>query len=112
MIRAVGVVVALGLGVLLAGCSEQQSDPPLPGSLEELVTRVAEVRGLEAPDELDVRYLPRSGIPALLDELLTEDDRAIMAEVTTLYRLLGYIANDQTYLEVYRSFGQGSILGL
>lgn len=101
------------LAVALAGvaCAGQPREAA-PESLEQLVERVADIRDLDQPSSFDVRYIPRSELPRLLDELITDDDRELFAETTLLYRLLGYIENDQDYLQVYRSFGAGSILGL
>jgi hypothetical protein len=73
---------------------------------------VAEVRGLAAPPSLKASLVARSELPALLNGLITEEDRELFAHTTTLYRLLGHFRDDQDYLNIYQSFGADSILGL
>jgi hypothetical protein len=86
--------------------------PPLPEALQQVMERVAEIRGLAPLPGLHAELVARPDLPALLDTLLTDDDRKLMAEVTTLYRLLGHFRQDQDYLSIYQSFGADSILGL
>jgi hypothetical protein len=86
--------------------------PELPAALQEVMERVAELRQLEPLPGLQAELVARADLPALLDRLLTEDDRALMDQTTTLYRLLGHFRQDQDYLSIYQSFGAESILGL
>jgi hypothetical protein len=85
---------------------------PLPPELQKILDRVAEVRGLEAPPTLKASLVSRADLPALLDRLITEDDRQWFAETTTLYRLLGHFTPEQDYLSIYQSFGALAVLGL
>ena len=89
-----------------------ETPPPLPDALHAVMERVAEVRGLEPLPGLHAELVSRPELPALLETLLTDDDRQLMSEITTLYRLLGHFREDQDYLSIYRSFGADSILGL
>ncbi len=84
----------------------------IPEELREILDRVAELRELEAPPSIDAELIARSELPALLETLITEEDMEYFAETTTLYRLLGYIANDEDYFDIYMSFGADGILGL
>ena len=85
---------------------------PLPDELREILDDIAGVRELEAPESLEAHVIPRSKLPDLLDSLTTDEDRKAFAELTTLYRLLGHLRNDQDFLTVYESFGADAILGL
>ncbi|MEX2080634.1 MAG: hypothetical protein WEC33_03380 [Dehalococcoidia bacterium] len=83
----------------------------LPEGLATILDRVAELRELEAPPDLDAELVTRSDLPALLASILTDEDMEYFAELTTVYRLLGYLENDQDYYDVYTSFGATGILG-
>lgn len=85
---------------------------PLPPGLQEMLEQVAEVRGLPPPPELTVSLVSRADLPALLDELITDDDREWFQRTTTLYRLLGHFTPDQDYLSIYQAFGATAVLGL
>ena len=132
---ALGVIIASALVVAVA-CSDREDDPdsagtsaasetPTPGAtrppstpqalppaLQEIMDNLASVRGLPAPPELEVNLVARSELPALLDSLLTDEDREWFDDTTTLYRLLGHFRDDQDYESVYESFGGTSVLGL
>ncbi len=84
----------------------------LPPELQEVMDRVAEIRGLAAVPALHAEIVSREALPALLDSLITDEDRDVAAHVTTLYRLLGHFRPDQDYLSIYQSFGADSVLGL
>lgn len=116
-----GAVASLALAV--TACSSSGGDDtasvtpastpqPLPPQLQVILDRVAELRGLSAPPDLRAEFVARSDLPALLESLITDDDRRWFAETTRLYRLLGHLRNDQDYLTVYRAFGGDRILGL
>jgi hypothetical protein len=77
-----------------------------------MLADVVSIRGLPPPASLAVSFVARADLPALLDRLLTDDDRRWFHNTTTLYRLLGLLRNDQDYLSVYSSFGSDAILGL
>lgn len=84
----------------------------LPPGLKQILDDVAEVRDLDPPPALKAGFVSRSDLPALLESLITEDDRRLFAQTTTLYRLLGHFRDDQDYLALYQGFGADSILGL
>jgi hypothetical protein len=108
-----------------AACSERQQNgwapypdatfeapANLPPGLAHTLVKVAQVRELDPPPDLKAELVARSDLPTLLDRLLTDDDKRIFAATTTLYRLLGFMRNDQDYLSIYRSFGADAVLGL
>jgi predicted small lipoprotein YifL len=86
--------------------------PSTDTAYREILAEVARLRGLPAPADLYIRFVARADLPALLDDLLTDEDRRWFAETTTLYRLLGHLRTDQNYLDIYRSFGATAVLGL
>lgn len=94
-----------------AGSATPAAAQPLPAGLQKILDRVAGLRGLPAPPALTVEFLPRSKLTATLDGLITDDDRQWAAQLTNLYRLMGIIENNQDYLEIYRSFSSGAVLG-
>lgn len=85
---------------------------PLPEGLREVLEQVAEVRGLEPPEELKASLISRADLPGLLEDLITDDDREWFARTTTLYRLMGHFTPEQDYLTIYQSFGAEAVLGL
>lgn len=114
---------AASLALLFAACSSSgggdraavtptMTPQPLPSQLQVVLDRVAELRGLSAPTNLRAEFVSRSDLPALLDSLITGDDRRWFEQTTRLYRLLGHLRNDQDYLSVYQAFGGGLVLGL
>lgn len=94
-----------------AGSPTPAAAQPLPPELQKVLDRVAQLRGLPAPAALKVVFLPRSQLTATLDSLITPEDRAWAARITNLYRLMGFIANNQDYMEIYRSFSGAAVLG-
>ncbi len=90
----------------------REPGPPLPPAVAQALEDVAEVRDLEPPPDLRVNVIPRSELPALLDSLITDDERELYHNTTTLYRLLGHFSDDQDYLSLYTAFGATGILGL
>jgi hypothetical protein len=128
--------LVLATPVILAACSDRDSGdspgdtpsdrstptsaPTLPPStpgplspgLQKLMDEVASVRGLPGPSQLEVNLIARSELAALLDSLLTDEDREWFRNTTTLYRLLGHFRDDQDYETIYKNFGTGSVLGL
>jgi len=124
-------VVGLLLLVAAAACSPRAAAPvattptstaapsaaatPAPAAeagYRAILADVARLRGLPVPANLEIRFVSRADLPALLDQLLTEEDRRWFAQTTTLYRLLGHFRPDQNYLDIYRSFGASAVLGL
>ncbi len=85
---------------------------PLPPQLATMLDRVASLRGLAPPDNLRAGFVSRSDLPALMDRLITADDRRVFAQTTTLYRLLGHLRKDQDYSSVYREFTSQAVAGL
>lgn len=123
--------LTVAVAVLLAACSGNSDEPPataspspggpdstrgpappLPPVIAEALEDVAEVRGLPAPPDLRASLVSREDLPELLDSLITEHDRELLATTTTLYRLLGHFRDDQDYLTLYQSFGATGVLGL
>lgn len=88
------------------------SPESLTPGLRKILDDVATVRQLAPPPDLKITLIPRSQLPALLDDLLTAEDRGWFDHTTTLYRLLGHLGDDQDYLSIYKSFGTDAILGL
>lgn len=126
-------LLAVSLCLLLVACTSRPGPPagtpsvgaPSPASpsaspgegfagpsLAQMLDEVAALRGLAAPPNLQVRFVARSELPRLMEDLLTEEDLRWFAETTTLYRLLGHLRPDQDYLEIYRSFSAAAVLGL
>ncbi|MCC7364375.1 MAG: hypothetical protein IT303_08365 [Dehalococcoidia bacterium] len=83
----------------------------LPEGLQQVLDRVAEVRGLAAPPDLKVEFLPRSKLNETLEGLTTDEDRRWFAQTTVLYRLLGHMANDQDYETIFEEFTGDAVLG-
>lgn len=95
-----------------AGRAGPASGEPLPPSVSVMLRDVSALRELPPPAALKVNIVPRSGVVDLLDRLTTDEDREWFARTTTLYRLLGHIADSQDYLSIYRAFGGVAILGV
>lgn len=124
--RRIAGLVFLGAVLLTASCGgsgapvRPTSPPtvtdlqttPLPPSLVKVAEDVARLRGLPPPLGVRFGFVPRSAVPALIDRLLSDEERARFAERTTLYRLLGHFRSDEDYLSVYRQLGRSSVAGL
>ncbi len=78
--------------------------PPLPDSIRELVEEVAEVRGLEAPETLVALTVARADLPDTYLTLVTEEDRLEADTLTEIYRLLGYLDDDEHLWDIQTSF--------
>lgn len=78
--------------------------PPLPDSIRELVEEVAEFRGLEAPESLVALTVARADLPDIYLTLVTEEDRAELDTLTEVYRLLGYLDDDEHLADIQTSF--------
>lgn len=111
-----GLVIAAA--VFIAACgggsnSRATATPgPLPAGLQTTLERVASLRGLPVPAGLRFAFVARSDVPALLDRLMTDDDRRTAANTTTLYRLLGHLRADQDYASVSRELTAATVVGL
>ena len=123
--RRLLVVAGLTLALLLAACGGDDSSSapnstaapaietvPLPSSLVQVAKDVAQLRGLPVVEGVKMGFVPRASVPALLDQLLSDEDRAQFTQTTTLYRLLGHFRPDEDYLSVYRQLGSESVAGL
>ncbi len=77
---------------------------PLPRSIRELVEEVAAVRGLEAPETMRALTVARADLYDTYVELVTEEDRAELDETTEIYRLLGYLGDDEHLWDIQTSF--------
>ena len=78
--------------------------PPLPDSIRELVEEVAQFRGLEAPESLVALTVARADLPDTYLELVTEEDRLEADTLTEVYRLLGYLDEDEHLWDIQTSF--------
>jgi len=78
--------------------------PPLPDSIRVLVEEVAEVRGLEAPETMRALTVARENLYDTYVELVTEEDRSELDTSTEIYRLLGYIDDDEHLWDIQTSF--------
>lgn len=78
--------------------------PPLPDSIRELVEEVAEFRGLEAPESLVALTVARADLPDTYLTLVTEEDRLEADTLTEVYRLLGYLEDDEHLWDIQTSF--------
>lgn len=108
VVVVVAVVVACGSGD--GGTSRAGAD--LPIAFARALSQVSEIRGLSPPPDLRVTFVSREELPALLDTLISEEEREFFARKTTLYRLLGHFGPDEDYLSVYSRFGAAAITGL
>ena len=86
------------------GATDAGDAPPLPDSIRELVEEVAEVRGLEAPETMRALTVARADLYDTYLELVTEEDRAQLDETTEIYRLLGYLEDDEHLWDIQTSF--------
>lgn len=89
-----------------------EAGQPLPPALQRMLEDVATVRELSPPGNLEVAFVSRSEVPALLDHLTTGSDRQSFAQLTTLYRLLGHLSKNQTYEGAYRELTNQAVVGL
>lgn len=78
--------------------------PPLPDSIRALVDEVAEVRRLEAPETMVALTVARADLPDTYLTLVTEEDRAEVDTLTEVYRLLGYIDDNEHLWDIQTSF--------
>ncbi|MCA9565414.1 MAG: hypothetical protein KC561_18075, partial [Myxococcales bacterium] len=97
-----------------AVATETQAAPPepLPAAVQDVLNTVAAARNLAAPPALRAKVVTQNEVAGILREALTEEDRRWFAQTTTLYRLLGYLDADETYLEIYEGFASGAVIGL
>mgnify|MGYP001483837187 CR=1 FL=1 len=77
-----------------------ESQPLSPG-LQAMLEDVAEIRGLPAPTGIRIGAIPRERVAEFVESELTDDDRAAMDHLTSLYRLLGYLSANQDYRQLY-----------
>ena len=86
------------------GSTERDEPPPLPQSVREILDEVAEVRELEAPETMRALTVARANLPDTYLDLITEDERRQLDETTALYRLLGYLSEDEDLWDIQMSF--------
>jgi hypothetical protein len=83
---------------------DDEGGEPLPDDLRRVLDEVADLRELDAPDDIEVEFITRAELPATYDSVLTDDDLEDFDQATTLYRLIGYIENDQDYRDIIDRF--------
>jgi hypothetical protein len=69
-----------------------------------LLGEVAEVRELEAPSTMRALTVARADVYDTYVGLVSEEDRADLDETTDLYRLLGYLDEDEDLWEIQTAF--------
>ena len=87
-----------------AAAATPEEPPPLPDAIREILEDVAEVRGLEAPPALHALTVARSGVENVYTGLVGEEDRRRIDDTTKLYRLLGYLDEDEHLWDITLSF--------
>ena len=117
-----GIGALLTLTAALAGCGDDDTPSPaaqlpvtptaLAPAAAAMLDEAARVRGLAPPADLQAALITRAQLPAVLETTLTEADRAWFARTTTLYRMLGYLAPDEQYLDLYLGFARDAVIGL
>jgi hypothetical protein len=118
--RSLAATIVVVAVLTLAGCSDKARPVPtptpaaseVPPALQQILTDVAKIRELTPPPTLKAQLIARSELSALLDRLITDEDRKDFRDRTTLYRLLGHLRKDQDMYSVYRAFGGDAVLGL
>ena len=86
------------------GRAGREDAPPLPASVREILEEVAEVRELEAPETMRALTVARVNLYDTYLELVSEEDRQRLDETTILYRLLGYLDEDEHLWDIQTSF--------
>ncbi len=86
------------------GSAGGEDTPPLPASVREILEEVAEVRELEAPETMRALTVARANLYETYVELVSEEERRRMDETTVLYRLLGYLDEDEDLWDIQTSF--------
>ena len=84
--------------------------PPLPADILELIDEVAALRQLEAPPTLRIRTVTPRDLPDEYIGALTDEEQFAVERLTKLYRLLGYLDEDQHLRDIRRSLA-GNIAG-
>jgi hypothetical protein len=108
---------------MVSGCGGSNHSQPAAGGtvppgqalspdLQQVLSEVAQLRGLPVPEGLSAASLTRAQIPTLLDQELTADDRQYMSDQTVLYQLLGLLNAQQDYRQLYEGFFQSQLVGL
>ncbi|MCY4392666.1 MAG: hypothetical protein OXE43_11540 [Chloroflexi bacterium] len=98
------------LALLVTACGGGPSEPrPVSGEMEELLHEVAAMRQLEAPSGLRIETVTPRDFPDLPGELTGPQEIGWERE-TRLYRLLGFLSEDQHLPDVRRSLSS-SVFG-
>ena len=96
-----------GLSLLTVACSGDGSNmpgfesQPLSPELRAMLEEVAELRGLPPPADINIGAIPRDQVATFVDSRTSEDDTAAMAQLTSLYRLLGHLSPNQEFRTIY-----------
>ena len=87
-----------------AAAATPEEEPPLPDQIREILADVADVRGLEAPPTLRALTIARRDVRDTYIALFTAEERVRLEETTKLYRLLGYLDEDEHLWDITLSF--------
>ena len=87
-----------------AAAATPEEEPPLPDQIREILEDVADVRGLEAPPTLRALTIARRDVRDTYVDLFTVEERLRIGETTQLYRLLGYLDEDEHLWDITLSF--------
>jgi hypothetical protein len=83
----------------------------MPEVVAEMLRNVASARNLASPEHLVAKVISREELPALLEAILTDAERRLYQETTTLYRLLGYLAPGADYKTTLDQFLFAAVIG-
>jgi len=101
----------VSLALLVTACGGGPSEPrPVSGEMEELLHEVAAMRQLEAPSGLRIGTVTPRDLPDLYVGELTGPGKISLERETRLYRLLGFLNEDQHLLDTWHSLSS-SIAG-
>jgi len=95
-----------------ASATAEQPAEPLPPAVQDVLNTVAAARNLEAPPALRAKVVTQDQVAGILHDALTADDLRRFEQTTTLYRLLGYLGPNESYLDIYEGFASGAVIGL
>jgi hypothetical protein len=86
-------------------------DPEMQAFVETVGERTSELRALPLPADVPVRVIPREDLRETLDSLYRPQDLEDLDNLSVLYRLLGFIDDDDDLYSVYQGFTEGAVAG-